>query len=215
MPDLPAYKKTKSKVFIKFSGNLVIDFSTKTDLDNVVVILTKATQIGNRWCPTPLSSMHQLIKSVQQAVSINPFAFTNMIMHRTKIAHQSGHGSKQGIVQTICQIMLYNMTKNTRYRWQIICHSVQRETPLPVYLDFMTHSHTRKHYQVETLCELVKTLHRLGLSISYDRLVQISASKGNRECLFFEKYHVVCPPQIKTSVFTTACVDSTDHKALS
>ena len=43
---------------------------------------------------------------VQQAVPMNPFAFTNMIIHRTKIAHESGHGSPQGIVQTIYQIIL-------------------------------------------------------------------------------------------------------------
>ena len=55
-------------------------------------------------------------ESVQQADPMNPLAFTNMIMHRTKIAHQSGHGSPDGIiVQTIWQIMLYNMTKNARY----------------------------------------------------------------------------------------------------
>ena len=31
-------------------------------------------------------------ESVQQAVPRNPFAFTNMIMHRTTIADQRGHG---------------------------------------------------------------------------------------------------------------------------
>ena len=35
----------------------VIDFSTKTHLDSVAVILAKATQIANRLCPTPLSQM--------------------------------------------------------------------------------------------------------------------------------------------------------------
>ena len=32
-------------------------------------------------------------EGVQQAVLMNPFAFINMIMHRTKITYQSGHGS--------------------------------------------------------------------------------------------------------------------------
>ena len=68
---------------------------------------------------------------------------------------------------------------------------------------------------VETLRELVKILCRLGLPISYDRLVYISASIGNRECLFYEIDHVVCPPQIKTPVFTTACVDDIDYNAMS
>ena len=61
--------------------------------------------------------MIHLIEIVQQAVSMNAFTFTNMIMHRTNIAHQSGHGWPQGIiVQTVCQILLYDITKNARYR---------------------------------------------------------------------------------------------------
>ena len=174
MPDLTAYRKSNSKVLIKFSENLgeVINFLTKTDLDNFVVVLTEATQIGNRWCLTPLSSMYQLIKRMSnRQFRWTPLPSPKWSCTGKNIAHQSGHGSPQGIVQTICQIMLYNMTKNARYKQQIICHSTQRETPLPVYLDLMTHSHSRKHELVETLCELVETLRRLGLSISCDRLV--------------------------------------------
>ena len=63
----------------------------QTHLDSIAVILAEATQIVNRWCPTPLSEMVHLIKSVQQSVLMKSLAFTNM-MHRTSIADQSGHG---------------------------------------------------------------------------------------------------------------------------
>ena len=93
MPNLTAYKRSNNKVFLhtcrKFGE--VVELSTKTYLDSVAVILAEATQIVNRWCPTPLSPMVHLIKSVQQTVLMNPSAFTNM-MHRTTIADQSGHG---------------------------------------------------------------------------------------------------------------------------
>ena len=91
VPDLIAYNKSNNKVFCILAEKLgeVVDLSTKIHIDSVAVILAEATQIVNRWCPTP--PMVHLIKSVQQAVLVNPLAFTNM-MHRTTIADQSGHG---------------------------------------------------------------------------------------------------------------------------
>ena len=84
-----------------------------------------------------------------------------------------------------------------------IVHKEKFPTP-HVYLGLMTQSHTRKH-------ELVETLRRLGLSVSCDILMYISASIGDRYCLFYEKDDVVCPPQIKKPFFTTACVDNIEH----
>ena len=93
MPDVTAYKRSNNKVFCILAENLgeVVDLSTKTHLYSVAVILAEATQIVNRWCQTALSPMVHLIKSVQQAVLMNPLAFPNMV-HRTTIADQSGHG---------------------------------------------------------------------------------------------------------------------------
>ena len=63
-------------MFLILAENLgeVIDLTTKTHLDSVAIILAEATQI------------------VQQAVLMNHFALTNMVMHRTTTADQSGHG---------------------------------------------------------------------------------------------------------------------------
>ena len=95
----------------------VVDLSTKTHIDSVAVILAEATQIVNRWCTTPLSPMVHLIKSVQQAVLMNPLAFTNM-MHRTTIADQSGHGYH-------CVLLLNLMVLRLWLHWKIM--------QLPIY----------------------------------------------------------------------------------
>ena len=34
---------------------------------------------------------------------------------------------------------------------------------------------------------------------------------GNQVCLLYEKENVICPPQLKKQVFSTACVDNLDH----
>ena len=83
-------------------------------------------------------------------------------------------------------------------------HSRDREPPLPIYLGLMTHAETRKP-------TLVEKLYHLGLSISYDRVLELSTDMGNRVCARFESEGVVCPPKLRKGVFTTAAVDNIDH----
>ena len=54
-------------------------------------------------------------------------------------------------------------------------HSEDRETPLPIYLGVMIHATTRKR-------DIIDKLHKLGLSISYDRVLQLSTDLANTVC---------------------------------
>lgn len=68
----------------------------------------------------------------------------------------------------------------------------------------MTHAETRKR-------TIVDELYNLGLSISYDRVLEISTEMGNKVSTHYESEGVVCPPKLKKKVFTTATVDNIDH----
>lgn len=59
--------------------------------------------------------------------------------------------------------------------------------------------------------DLVDKLHHLGLSISYDRVLNISTRLAQRVCDQFEQDRVVCPINMRTGLFTTAAVDNIDH----
>ncbi len=54
-------------------------------------------------------------------------------------------------------------------------------------------------------------LYHLGFSISYDRVLRLSAEMGNSVCQRFHMEQVVCPPILQGGVFTTAAVDNIDH----
>ena len=54
-------------------------------------------------------------------------------------------------------------------------------------------------------------LFNLGLRISYDCVLRLSAEMGNHVCQRFHVEQVVCPPMLKGGVFTTAAVDNLDH----
>ena len=77
-------------------------------------------------------------------------------------------------VLTISQLLMYNslvrcckdVTSTTK-----LCK--ERETPLPIYLGVMIHTNAQKR-------ELVDNLYELGLSISYDRVLEISTDLGNK-----------------------------------
>jgi len=68
----------------------------------------------------------------------------------------------------------------------------------------MIHGHTRKR-------EFVDILFDLGLSISYDRVLQISMDMAIAAAQQYEYDGAVCPLILRKNLFTTAAVDNLDH----
>lgn len=58
---------------------------------------------------------------------------------------------------------------------------------------------------------MVDTLHRFGMCVSYDRLLQFSSDITNGICQHFQIEDVVCPSKLRQNLFTTAAVDNIDH----
>ena len=79
-----------------------------------------------------------------------------------------------------------------------------RNTYIATYTGLVLHAHTRKR-------ELIDKFFHLGLSISYDRVLCLSAEMGNSVCQRFHMQKVVCPPTLRGEVFTTAAVDNLDQ----
>ena len=60
--------------------------------------------------------------------------------------------------------------------------------------------------------ELVDNLYELGLSISYDHVLEISAKLGNKICHWCMMEKAICPPKLRCELFTSAAVDNIiDH----
>ena len=119
------------------------------------------------------------------------------IKDKTSYLSQPALSLSQLIMCNICVPRRHQPSSHTR-------HSEQRETPLPLFLGALVHSRIRSK-------DLVDTLYRLGLSVSYDRVLGLSADLGNTAISHFETIGTVCPPKINISVFTTSAVDNIDH----
>ena len=87
---------------------------------------------------------------------------------------------------------------------QVHRHSKDRETPFPVYVGMSVFAKTRKR-------PFIEILHENGLSISYDRVLEISAQLGEAVVAQYVEDGVVCPPVLRKQLFTTSAVDNIDH----
>ena len=80
----------------------------------------------------------------------------------------------------------------------------KHETPFPVYIAMSIHAKTRKK-------KLVQMLHEHGLSISYDRVLEISAQMGDAAVNKYVEDQIVCPPGLNSGLFTTTAMDNIDN----
>ena len=83
-------------------------------------------------------------------------------------------------------------------------HNIAQETPAPTYIGMMLHVNTCKR-------ALIDRLSHLDISISYDRVLQLSTQTGESVFQQFHREQVVCPPTTRGKVFTTAAIDNIDH----
>ena len=93
-------------------------------------------------------------------------ALISMIMDGPNIKKKDTDEVRQATL-SLAQLLEYNSYVRRRQGSTGSRHSKDRETPFHIYIGTMIHGHTRKR-------ELVDILFHLGLSISYDRVLDIS-----------------------------------------
>ena len=142
----------------------------------------------------------------QNSVPQTLMALVGMILDGTNLATHSNDTIKSQVTLTLAQLGLlkFNSTLRRREGASAVYNTAKRETPLPIYTGLLLHAKTRKR-------ELVDKLHDLGLCISYSRVMALSTDLGNTVCEQFEKDQLVCPPKLRTGLFTTSAVDNIDH----
>ena len=81
---------------------------------------------------------------------------------------------------------------------------MESEPALPLYIGLQIHALTRKR-------KLVDCLFALGISASYDHVMDIITSMGNQVSQYYQQIDVVCPPLLQPGQFVTAAIDNIDH----
>ncbi len=105
--------------------------------------------------------------------------------------------------QALAQLLQYN------------CHSRFKESAT-------THRHSKDklHFQYTLACissskpeknQFVDKLFSHGISISYNRLLEITAQLVEAVVTKFVNEGIICPPILRKGLFTTSALDNTDH----
>lgn len=105
---------------------------------------------------------------------------------------------------TISQTIIFNCKKTPTKCVVQRRHSMSLESPLPLYIGLNVHTLTRSK-------KLITQLHQKGLSVSYDRILQLESQLENAVCERAHKEGVVCPSQLRHGLFTFGAIDNIDH----
>ena len=209
VPGLQAHKQGRD-VMLAFNKDIgqALRNLYEQDFDSQAMILSQAAKIIHQDVLNTKTKFNGAFENncQQESVPESLKTFIGMILGGADIQTQSSNMVEAQTTLSISQLIVFNSTKRRRSseKSPSLYHSAEREPPLAVYLGMMTHAETRKK-------ALVDDLYHLGLSISYDRVLEISTQMGNNVCALYESEEVVCPPKLNKKVFTTAAVDNIDH----
>ena len=208
LPDLSAHSEGRN-VLLTFDEDIGPALKKALNHDSDAVLLAKAAQFVRKAIfSQPYTFNGSFQKSQQEVVPSSLLALVSMILNGPNILQQAEMSAKATTAAlTVSQVIIFNSVKHSRSDTSSttnVRHNRDRETPLTIYLAMKCHSFNRSR-------TLVETLFNLGLCISYDRLLQITADMANGVCRRFQMEQVVCPPKMRQGLFTTCAVDNIDH----
>ena len=129
---------------------------------------------------------------VEDAIPPSLLEFVCIIEHGVDIKSQLRFGaSKTG--SAVVQLLQYNCYSRYKENASTYRHSNERETPFPLFLGMSVYAKTRKKV-------LVELLHDHGLSVLYDRVLEISAQLGDAAVSRYEEEGVVDPPVLREKI---------------
>ena len=106
---------------------------------------------------------------------------------------------------TICEKIIFNTEKRScKTKTEQTRHSASREPPLPLYIGLNIHNTTRS-------MTLIEKMYQLGISVSYDRIMQIKDWIVTSLCQRFREDGCVSPACLRKGIFSVGVLDNLDH----
>lgn len=207
-PDLSAHREGRD-ILLAFSSDVgsALLKACEADYDDDAICLARAAKIVRR----DMFKLQSIFtgsfdKDCQvRSVPNSLLALVSMILNGPSIKFQGVDGWSQATV-SIAQLLQFNsfVRHQPGITQSSVHHNKARETPLPVYVGLTIHARTRKR-------DLIDTMFNLGLSVSYDRVLEMSTAMGTSVCEQYHRDNAVCPLNLHHGLFTTAAVDNIDH----
>ena len=135
----------------------------------------------------------------ENAVPASLKTLVSMLLNGVNLKEQ-GHKESQPCL-TICQTVLFNSKKRVSTSLR---HTAMRKPPLSIYVGFNIHSMTRSK-------TLITKLYQLGLSVSYDRVMEIEDWLATAVSQRFQEDGCITPACLKKGLFSVGALDNLDH----
>ena len=137
----------------------------------------------------------------QNSIPTNLKYLVSMLLNGPDINDQESVESQCSL--TIAQTIYFNCKRKTSIASNPR-HSAVFEPPLPLYIGMQIHTQTRSK-------KLITVLYQLGLSVSYDRILQLENQLATSVCERTKEIGIVCPIQLRHGLFTVGALDNIDH----
>ena len=207
IPNLQAHQQGRD-ILLAYENDIGIALQkvVEDESDTDAKSLAKAAAIVRKGMLSSKSTFQGTFEKHCQKESVpsSLISLVKMILYGPSIQDQLEHNISQAAL-TVAQLLKFNCSSRRREESTGSGrHNRDRETPVPLYVGHSTHALTRKR-------ELVDSLYKLGISISYDRVLSISTDIGNAVCRRFEEDGVLCQVKLRKALFITAAIDNIDH----
>ena len=189
IPQMEAYTKGRD-VLLAFKGDICPVLADASDYSDAI-ILAKAAKMLRRQMVDHKCKFDGTFHDSCTTDSEPPILlqFVCMIEHGADIQSQLRFGASTTDL-ALAQLLQYNCLAKAKEGAASQRHSKERETPFPLYIGLSVYAKTRKRH-------LVELLHNNGISILYDRVLEISAQLGDAVVSRYVEEGVVCPPQLR------------------
>ena len=199
--DMCAQKKGRD-VLVAFEEVISTALAKACELDstnNVIHLANAAKVVCNHMFRKAKSFTGFPLRFQKEFVPPLLLALVNMILVGPSIKDQTEDATSATL--SVTQLLKFNgikhRCKQDTTHFVTARHITTQETPVPTYIHLMLHAHVCKK-------ELADRLYHLGIYISYECVLRLSAEIGIRVCEQFHREQVVCPPKLCGSVFTSA-----------
>lgn len=201
-PQLRADKSGREYVLLRDGVNVYNDVCQE-DADTDAVSFFRFLKLIRKDMSQHNSSFKGTFHDGCQEESVPPslMATMNFLLYGSSTVPVDNKATQPSL--TISQLVYFNYNESIP-GGNIVRHKKSKEPPIPMYIALSTYGRTRSKDNIDKL-------HALGLSVSPNRVTEVTATLCNLVNKRAEEEGVLCPRNLRHNTFTIGAYDNLDY----
>lgn len=200
-PSLMAHKSGREYVLVKEGANLISLLHKEDQDDDALTAHFFLKQIRKIMKDNKVKFVGEFKEGCEESsVPSSLLAVVNTLLYGSPVPPQCGATTP---ALTIAQLLMFNF-RETVPKGSIVRSKREYETPLPLYMGLAAYGKGRDK-------ALIEELHTLGLSVSYNRVNEITSQLCRKVINEANSRQVLCPSNLRHGVMVAAAIDNIDH----